>query len=108
MPGLTTRPTQLRPRLKLNVLVLATLLLSVVSLFVEQGRWQNRFTLVFTNILDFTVLGLFLAEIALDAARSADRREFLRQRLFDLLFLVVFAGLFAYSKYLFFTRDSYL
>jgi len=108
MPGLKSHPTPIRRRVRVNALVLSTLLLSVVSLFVEQGRWQNRLTVIFTNVLDFTVLGLFMVEIILEAVRAHDRKAFVREHLFDLLFLLGFSTLFGYSKYLFFSEASYL
>ena len=90
------------------MLVVITLVLSVTALFVEQGRLQNRFTVIFTNVLDFTVLGVFALEMALAAARAADRRSFLRARLFDVLFLAGFSALFGYNKYLFFSQGGAL
>ncbi|MCK5568197.1 MAG: hypothetical protein KAJ15_00670, partial [Spirochaetes bacterium] len=49
--------------LKINLLVLITLLLSIVSLIVEQADIQTRFSFIFTNTLDFTILFLFLTEV---------------------------------------------
>jgi trk system potassium uptake protein TrkH len=89
--------------LKINWLVLITLLLSIVSLIVEQSEVQTRFSFLFTNVLDFTILILFSAEVAVDFARSVDKRHFVRNNLFEVLFLVFFAALFAYNKYLLFT-----
>jgi len=41
---------------KLNLIILYTLLLSVVSLFIEQMDFPSIIFLVLTNILDFVIL----------------------------------------------------
>ena len=89
--------------LKINLLVLITLLLSIVSLIVEQAGIQTRFSFIFTNTLDFTILFLFLTEVIVDFLRSSDKRHFLKNHVFGVLFLVFFAALFAYNKYLLFS-----
>jgi trk system potassium uptake protein TrkH len=91
-----------------HVLVLITLLLSIVSLVIEQEAPSAGPVLLFTNILDFGVLALFLAEFALEVARAGGRLRFLRRHLFDVLFLLVFAALFAVNKYLLFSRQAAL
>ncbi len=91
--------------LKINLLVLITLLLSIASLIVEQADIQTRFAFIFTNTLDFTILFLFLAEVIVDFLRFADKRHFLKGHLFEVLFLVFFAALFAYNKYLLFSSE---
>ena len=95
-----------RTPLKINWLVLITLILGVVSLVVEQAGIQARFAFIFTNTLDFTILSLFLAEVLVDFLRSADKGHFLKRQLFEVLFLVFFAVLFAYNKYLLFSTES--
>ena len=92
--------------LKINLLVLITLLLSIVSLIVEQADIPTRFSFIFTNTLDFTILFLFLTEVIVDFLRSGDQRHFLRNHLFGVGFLVFFAALFAYNKYLLFSSDG--
>jgi trk system potassium uptake protein TrkH len=104
---LETRPARVRAP-KVNPFLLAALLLSILSLFLEQGRDQSAFRLVFTQTIDFTILLLFYGESALAFIRTPRKREFLRQNLFDVTFLVVFSGLFAYNKYLFFSRQALL
>ncbi|MEE9308548.1 MAG: TrkH family potassium uptake protein [Spirochaetia bacterium] len=89
--------------LKINLLVLITLLLSIVSLIVEQADIQTRFSFIFTNTLDFTILFLFLTEVIVDFLRSSDKRHFLKNHVFGVLFLFFFAALFAYNKYLLFS-----
>ncbi|UCF98393.1 MAG: TrkH family potassium uptake protein, partial [Spirochaetaceae bacterium] len=91
-----------KTRLKINWLVLITLLLSIVSLIVEQADIQTRFSFLFTNVLDFTILILFLAEITVEFLRSGDKRHFFKKHLFEVLFLIFFTALFAYNKYLLF------
>jgi len=95
-----------RTPLKINWLVLITLILSIVSLIVEQAHIQNRFSAIFTHTLDFTVLFLFLAEVIVDFVRSTDKRHFIRKQLFEVLFLVFFTVLFAYNKYLLFSSQG--
>jgi len=95
-----------KTHLKINWLVLITLILSIVSLVVEQAGIQTPFAFIFTNTLDFTILFLFLAEVLADFLRSADKRHFLKRQLFEVLFLLFFAALFAYNKYLLFSRES--
>jgi trk system potassium uptake protein TrkH len=92
--------------LKINWLVLITLLLSIVSLIVEHSAVQTRLLFVFTNTLDFSILLLFLAEVIADFLRSGDKRGFVKQHLFEVLFLIFFAALFAYNKYLLFSRED--
>ena len=92
--------------LKINLLVLITLILSIVSLIVEHSDIQTRFAFIFTNTLDFTILFLFLAEVTVDYLRSDDKRHFLKGHLFEVLFLLFFAALFAYNKYLLFSSES--
>jgi len=91
---------------KINWLVLITLLLSIVSLIVEQANFQTRFSSIFTHTLDFTILFLFLAEVIVDFVRSTDKRHFFKRQLFEVLFLVFFTVLFAYNKFLLFSRES--
>jgi trk system potassium uptake protein TrkH len=95
-----------KTHLKINWLVLITLLLSIVSLIVEQADFQTRFSSIFTHTLDFTILFLFLAEVIVDFVRSTDKRHFFKRQLFEVLFLVFFTVLFAYNKFLLFSRES--
>ena len=95
-----------RTPLKINWLVLITLLLSIVSLIVEQADIRTRFASIFTNTLDFTILFLFLAEVVRDFVRSPDKRHFFRRQLFEVLFLIFFTVLFAYNKFLLFSREG--
>jgi trk system potassium uptake protein TrkH len=97
-----------RTRLKINWLVLITLILSIVSLIVEQADIQTRFSSIFTHTLDFTILSLFLAEVVVDFVRSPDKRHFFKRQLFEVLFLIFFTILFAYNKYLLFSSENAL
>jgi trk system potassium uptake protein TrkH len=97
-----------RTPLKINWLVLITLLLSIVSLIVEQADIQTRFSSIFTHTLDFTILFLFLAEVVVDFIRSSDKRHFFKRQMFEVLFLIFFTVLFAYNKFLLFSRASTL
>ncbi len=104
MPHLRAQLAPQRKALKINVLVLITLILSIVSLVLEQSDLQTRFTAVFTNTLDFTILLLFFVEVLVEFIKSGNKRHFLRNNLFDVLFLIFFTLLFTYNKYLLFSR----
>jgi len=97
-----------RTPLKINWLVLITLILSIVSLIVEQADIQTTLSSIFTHTLDFTILFLFLAEVIVDFVRSTDKRHFFKRHVFEVLFLIFFTALFAYNKFLLFSRASTL
>jgi trk system potassium uptake protein TrkH len=105
---LQTKLAPQRAPLKINWLVLITLILSIVSLIVEQADIQTPFSSIFTHTLDFTILFLFLAEVTVDFLRSPDKRHFFRQKLFEVLFLIFFTVLFAYNKFLLFSSENAL
>ena len=98
-----------RRRSRTNGLLLAAVGLSVVSLFLEGDRFTSPYVGIFTNVLDFTVLSLFLSEIAVEYVRSPFKRSFIRKNAFNIGFLAVFVVLFAYNKVLSFTGqvDAY-
>jgi trk system potassium uptake protein TrkH len=84
-------------------IVLSTLLLSVLSLFLEGVRFKGNGVAVLTQVVDFTVLALLLAEAIWEAAASRGFAPYLRRNAFNLAFLVGFTLLFAYNKYVYFT-----
>jgi trk system potassium uptake protein TrkH len=88
---------------RLHVIITATLLLSVASLFVEQAELESRFLLIITNLLDFAILLLLLLEVIVEMGAARSRLHYLRSHLFSLSFLLLFAGLFIYNKWLLFT-----
>lgn len=82
-----------------NRWIFAILLFAVAALFLEYGVETSRAVRFAIHALDFTVLALFLVEYLMRLRAAPDRGRFLRQNLFDTGFLVVFTGLFLYSKY---------
>lgn len=86
-------------------LVLFTLLLSVVSLFIEQSEFAQQFFLV-SNILDFVILALLFLEVYRDYQSAKLKWIYLRRNLPSLLFLLLFCLLFIYNKLLLFRGDS--
>ncbi|HUV08315.1 MAG TPA: TrkH family potassium uptake protein [Spirochaetia bacterium] len=89
-------------------LVLATLVLSIASLVIEQTPQIYTRTALFVHILDFTILFLFIIETVLDFSRAAVKRAFLRSNLFNLIFLFLFTLLFTYNKLILFSGQSFL
>jgi trk system potassium uptake protein TrkH len=89
-----------------NRLVSLMLILSIVSLFLEYGLYQARWIKLFTNVLDYIVFLLFITEIVLRFIHSKYKFIFLKQNIFELLFLIVFSTLFIYSKYVGYLIES--
>ena len=54
-------------------LVSLMLVLSIISLFLEYGAYQARWVKLFTNVLDYAVFLLFIADIALRYINSKYR-----------------------------------
>jgi len=48
---------------KVGIFISLKLILSIISLFVENGLYQSDFTRLFTNILDYIIFIPFLSEI---------------------------------------------
>ncbi len=87
-------------------LVFAAIVLSIVSLFLERIPDLPRGALYITQIVDFSILALYLSEVLLEFFRSFDKLGFVKRRFPDLVFLALFTALFAYNKFLFFAgRD---
>jgi len=90
-----------------NRIVILTLILSVVSLFLEQVDTTRTALLIFTNALDFAVLFLLLAEVFLEYRDAPYKRLYLQRNVFSLAFAAAFVILFIYNKYLLFRfRDT--
>jgi len=88
---------------KLNLIILYTLLLSVVSLFIEQMYFPSIIFLVLTNILDLIILYLLIIEVAYEYKFAVYKTIYIRKNLFSLIFVAIFILLFIYNKYLLFT-----
>jgi trk system potassium uptake protein TrkH len=89
-----------------NRLVSMMLILSVVSLFLEYGLYQARWIKLATNVLDYVVFLLFVTEMVLRLINAKYKWIFIRQNAFELIFLLFFASLFVYSKYVMFLLES--
>ena len=85
---------------RVNGLVFLALVLSVVSLYFERSKLPFLYSNVFTNILDFSILILFLSDIIVDFLRSSAKRIFVRRNVFNIAFTAAFLALFVYNKYL--------
>ncbi len=88
---------------KLNLLIISTLLLSIVSLFIEQMDLSRNIFLVLTNVLDFMILFFLITEVILEFRLAAYKTIYIRKNIFSLLFVAVFISLFIYNKFLLFT-----
>lgn len=91
---------------KLNLIILYTLLLSVISLFIEQMDFPSVIFLIITNILDFVILYLLISEVVLEFKLAVYKTIYIRKNFFSLLFVTVFILLFIYNKFLLFTSLS--
>lgn len=87
-----------------NALLILTLLLSVISLFVEQMEWTGWGSLLFTNLIDFIIVAILIAEIIAGFTRAPFKTIYLRRNALSLLFFLVFVGLFVFNKYISYTR----
>jgi len=88
-------------RMKENVMfVVSTLILSVLSLFVEFS-FPGTTAAGIAWYADFLILGLLVMEVIREARRAPFVRSYLRQNLPSMVFILVFALLFIYNKVLF-------
>lgn len=86
-------------QIRSNIWVFLILILATLALFLEHGVQQTFATKVIINLLDFTVLLLFIAELLLRFIYSKYKLIFIKKNIFDLLFLVIFVTLFTYTKF---------
>ncbi|MCK5200721.1 MAG: TrkH family potassium uptake protein, partial [Spirochaetales bacterium] len=92
---------------KLNLLIISTLLLSIVSLFIEQMELNRNIFLVLTNLLDFMILGFLITEVVLEFRLAVYKTIYIRKNIFSLLFVAIFISLFIYNKVLLFTSLNF-
>lgn len=88
---------------KLNLIILYTLLLSVISLFIEQMDFSSVIFLILTNVLDFVILYLLIREVVLEFKLAVYKTIYIRKNIFSLIFVAVFILLFFYNKFILFT-----
>ncbi len=87
-------------RKRWNGLIVLTLLLSVVTLFVEQMELSGVASLIFTNLIDLTILFILIAEIVSEYRHAPYKKIFFKRNVFSLAFSAAFIVLFVYNKYL--------
>lgn len=92
-----------RSERRLNLLIISTLLLSVISLFIEQMELENRIIFYFTNFLDFLILFFLITEVTIEIKQAAYKTIYLRKNVFSLLFVLFFILLFLYNKIMLFS-----
>jgi len=95
-----------RSEKKFNLIIIYTLLLSVISLFIEQMDSPSGIFLVITNILDFIILYLLITEVVMEYRNAVYKTIYIRKNIFSLIFVAVFILLFIYNKFLLFTSYS--
>jgi trk system potassium uptake protein TrkH len=83
---------------KLVGLSITALSLGIVSLFFEQSESTARWVGLFTNLMDYAVLALTLLEVALELRKAPVKRNYIRQNLPSLIFVVAFVALFIYNR----------
>jgi trk system potassium uptake protein TrkH len=88
-----------KKREKQNILVAVVIILGVISLFIEFGRYQSDAVRVLTNVIDYVILLLFIIEVISGFLRALRPVDYLRENVYDVLFLAVFLLLFLFSKY---------
>ncbi|MBN2050576.1 MAG: TrkH family potassium uptake protein [Spirochaetales bacterium] len=85
-----------------NRIIVGTLILSVVSLFLEQLDTGLRWIFIVTNILDFLVLFFLVIEIVMEIRSAPYKKHYFRRNFLSLSFAGIFIVLFAYTKYFLF------
>jgi trk/ktr system potassium uptake protein len=87
---------------KLNRIIFYTLLLSIISLFIEQMDFNSGIFLFVTNILDFAILYLLLTEVIMEFRFAIYKKIYIRKNIFSLVFVALFILLFIYNKIILF------
>ncbi|MBN1686057.1 MAG: TrkH family potassium uptake protein [Spirochaetales bacterium] len=82
----------------MKALLVVTLLLSVVSLFVEQVDELSPAMRMAVSIVDYVVVLLILFEVIAGFRKAAYKRVYIKQNLPSLVFTGAFVILFAYNK----------
>jgi trk system potassium uptake protein len=90
-----------------NRLVLLTLLLSVVSLFIEQARPDLPLIRLIVTVLDFVILGFLVLDVVLSYAEAKFKFIYFKRNIYSLLFFALFLILFVYNKIIFFTTPGF-
>jgi trk system potassium uptake protein TrkH len=79
-------------------LILATLLLSVAGLFIEQRPGGSLVAAILVQLIDFSVMALIVAETAMELASTPYRAIYLKKHWFAVAYAAAFALFFLYSK----------
>ena len=91
----------------INTLIILPVVMSIVSLIMEQRSSGSALSVVI-HVIDFIVLALFSLEFIITFLQSKQKKRFFRDNLFGTIFLVVFTLLFIINKYLQFSQDEKL
>lgn len=86
----------------LNTLVIITLVLSIVSLFLEQAELTQPAILILIQVIDFLLTALIITELVVDISSAPYMSGYIRRNLFSIGFLGLYIVLFIYNKYLYF------
>ena len=89
-----------KPTVRWNALFVFTLLLSIVSLYIEQMEMSGLTPFIFTNLVDLAILFILVAEIIVGFKKAPYRLIYLKRNAVSLIFSVVFTTLFIYNKYI--------
>jgi trk system potassium uptake protein TrkH len=89
-----------KPTVRWNALFVFTLLLSIVSLYIEQMEISGLTPFIFTNLVDLAILFILVAEIIVGFKKAPYRLIYLKRNAVSLVFSVVFTTLFIYNKYI--------
>ena len=91
---------------RLNLLIMSTLFMSIISLFIEQMELGSTLFFILTNFLDFTILFFLILEVSIEIKQSVYKLIYFRKNIISLLFVFFFIMLFIYNKVLLFSSMS--
>ena len=82
----------------LDQLILLVLLLGIISLFFEHGSQQSPAITFLIEVVDYSIISLFILETVLRFLQAPRKLDFLRYNIFGILFLLVLTTLFVITK----------
>ncbi len=99
-PMATSRHPAASARQHLTPILTGTLILSILSLFLEQAGLTSPAARLCVRIIDFSVAGLILLELLLDFSLTPYKSTFFRRQGFSAAVSLVYLLLFAFNQYL--------
>ncbi|MBT3272097.1 MAG: TrkH family potassium uptake protein [Spirochaetales bacterium] len=90
----------------MKVLLVITLILSSVSLFLEQLGSLPPFIEILITIIDYAILALIVLELGTEYRRASYKRVYIKRNLGPIIFSILFIGLFVYSKAVLYIYDQ--